>query len=272
MADFTRRISSLFTNSYKTGIALIACTIALFAFNGWDFPPQKQAIAFLVSGVLGLGIGDIFLLKAFSMIGPGRTLMIFGFHPLFVSFIGYFVFNQPLGGTRLLPIALFLGCLFFSSLEKMKEEGRWNFKGFLFGFIGVMLDASGTLFTRLGFEGEELHPLLSHWLRCLSALTVFLILNAVTKTPIIAPFKEFSKKDKMTFLFACFLGTFLSLWFHLTALRTGHLATISAISITGPIFITIIESFRARKLPTKYSIVALILFSVGFLILTTSEL
>jgi uncharacterized membrane protein len=59
-------------------------------------------------------------------------------------------------------------------------------------------------------------------------------------------------------------GTFISLWMFLKAVSTGHLATVTAIAGTGPVFAAIFEAIVQRKWPTRYLYYAFVLFGIGF--------
>lgn len=73
-----------------------------------------------------------------------------------------------------------------------------------------------------------------------------------------------SKRRRMLVVLGSLLGTFLSLLLYLTALKSGHLATISGIAITSPLFATFFESLWERKMPTPYLWAALLSFVIGF--------
>jgi drug/metabolite transporter (DMT)-like permease len=59
-------------------------------------------------------------------------------------------------------------------------------------------------------------------------------------------------------------GTLISLSLYLFAIKTGHLATISGIAITSPLFATLLECVIEKKWPSRYLWAALASFVVGF--------
>src|SRR5690606_26087846 len=64
-----------------------------------------------------------------------------------------------------------------------------------------------------------------------------------------------------------FFGTFLSLTLYFKAVQTGHLASVTSVAITAPFFATLFECLYHKKLPSKYLLLALAQFVVGFYIL-----
>jgi drug/metabolite transporter (DMT)-like permease len=68
-------------------------------------------------------------------------------------------------------------------------------------------------------------------------------------------------------LLACIFGTFLSLTFYLSALKTAHIATLTAISITSPVWVSLIEHVHLKSWPSRYLWSAFALFLVGFVLM-----
>jgi uncharacterized membrane protein len=67
---------------------------------------------------------------------------------------------------------------------------------------------------------------------------------------------------------ASFFGTFMSLSFYLMAVQKGHLASISAVAGTTPLFATLIETLLGKRKFTIYLAAGLSFFILGFSILT----
>ncbi|MCC6138325.1 MAG: EamA family transporter, partial [Bdellovibrionaceae bacterium] len=213
-------------------------------------------------------IGDLFLLHAYARIGPGRTLILFGFQPLFIGISSWYFFGQSLSGYRFLAIFFFALCLFLFSLEKFKSDGRWEVMGLLAALTGVICDNTGVLLTRWSFdEIQNLTPLQANFIRCGGAVLFYIFANPFLKTQLIHNFKKIKTFDRTKVIVASACGTFVSLILYLTAVRIGHLASVAAIGVVGPLFTTTVECIADRKLPNKYLWFALISFICGFTIL-----
>ncbi len=274
-------------NTAKAGVALSLLCITLPAIwsLGSTAPSWPTATSFLVlilSGVIGLGIGDLFLLGAFVRIGVSRTLMLYGFQPLLLGLGASLFFDQSFDTRRLVAIAFLIGCLFIFSLERYRETKSWEIRGLVMALIGVSMDSAGVLLTRYAFEHSPLtQPLEGHFIRCVGALlsyaaVAFLIhtrrwwTKSSDRTPVIGlieNFKRFDSKSRALLLLGCFGGTYLSLCLYLTAIQIGHLASISAIAITGPMFAALLEALLLKRRPSPYLLVAFALFASGFAVL-----
>ncbi|MCP4914853.1 MAG: DMT family transporter [Oligoflexia bacterium] len=264
-AHYSRTIGSMWMNWAKASIALICFTIYCLFFVDHVTLSMKNYSLLLISGFVALGGGDIFLLKAFSDLGPGRTLMIFGFQPLILSTAGYYLFNQTIDTSKFWAIAFFIICLFIFSLEKFKQERSWNLKGSLFALLGMGLDAFGIIITRSVFDSNpSFSPMEGNAIRCVGAIFLFVIITKFFKPlNLIQKFKDLSKRDKGFVILGSLLGTFLSLTFYLNALKLAHLGSLSGIAITGTIFASIFECFYHKKFPSRYLIGAFISFMLG---------
>ena len=166
-------------NKFKALIALIGFTIVLLFSGESVFPAQKTIALLIFSGILGLGIGDTFLLKSFVSIGPGRTLVLFGFQPVILGILGYLVLNQKLEQGKLIGVFFCIACVLVLSIEGRKSTGSWQFKGILFAFLGMFLDASGLILTRYAFDMDsELTVTQSNVIRVIGAFVVYFVLSA----------------------------------------------------------------------------------------------
>lgn len=268
-AEYSRKFSPKWMNLVKASIAMVAFSLTVFAFDLWQDVSMTSFGLLLLSGSVGLMIGDLFLLRAFTIIGPARSLMIFGFSPVFLGVSAFFIFNQQFEWFRLIAIIFLILCLFTFSLESYKKSGNWELRGLLFGFLGVFLDSLGILMTRAAFDhSPEMSPLQGNMFRAIGAVGLFIILK-----PVLGPyylrehFHSLTRKARTLVIVASLAGTYLSLMLYLTAVKSGHLASISAVAITAPLFASLFECIRQKRWPTIYLLVGLSLFCIGFFIL-----
>lgn len=273
-ARFAHEVSNLWINAFKASFALLCYGIVIL-INGELFSlPHWQSIAWLLlSGFLGLTLGDWMLLSSFRTIGPSRGLMIFGFKPIFLILPGYFTLGQDLTGTQLVAISMMIGAVVFMSMEHSKNRThiprKAFFTGIMIALIGGALDSAGILFTRYAFEiSTQMDALEANFYRCGGAVLGFGVIQFFRPIHFFSRFKKLSLKDKRRVSEASFLGTFFALALWLAAVRTGHLATVSAIGGLDPMVTTVLESIRDRKLPSLATILALALSTAAFLLLT----
>jgi drug/metabolite transporter (DMT)-like permease len=269
-ADFSKRLGAVWMNYFKACVALVCVVLVLLVFQ-IDLHLSGMAFVLLVmSGLVGLMIGDIFLLHAFMHLGAGRVLMIFGFQPLLLGIASYYLFDEQFSLYRLLAIFFLMSCLFCFSLESFREKGHWDIKGIVFALIGVGLDACGLILTKKAFEiSPGISVFLVNAIRSGTTVAGFLLISLIPqfKVSLVKPFLSLAQKDRRLVVMASFMGTFLALAFYMRAIQIGHLATISAIAGTCPLFATLFEILRGRKKMTRYLALALFSFVTGVSIL-----
>ncbi len=262
---YSRSISSNWMNAFKATVGLVGYFLTIIIFTGWHDISLSSSAFFLISGFIGLGIGDMFLLKSFSDLGPGRTLIVFGLHPLIVGSISYIIFGQEIGPRKFIAIIFFILCLLTFAREQFKATKSFQFRGLTYALIGVSLDACGVILTRAAFDNS---PAVSgfegNFYRALGAVSFYLILSRFKPLHFTQNFLKQTIKGRGMVIIGSILGTYLSLATYLLAVKSGNLATISAISITGSIFSSILECIIDKKWPTKYLMIAFFFFLFGF--------
>ncbi len=263
-AYYGRKFSSVWINAFKALAAGIFFTCAVIIAGGFHEIIPSAAFVLLLSGLIGLGVADIFLVKAYAGMGPGRTMMLFSFQPLFVGVISYFAFGQVINPQKFISIIFFIICIVIFSLETFRKEGHWNIKNTLFAFLGMVFDGIGVMLTRYGFDkAPDITVFEGNLYRVIGALVFFVIVSRVFKFSFRANFQSLSPSRRFILFFAVFLGTFVSLGFYLQAIRTGDLAIVTAITVTGVIFASLFESIFKRAWPTKYLYIAFVFFTAG---------
>lgn len=259
-------------NCFKATIAFLLLCITLPLLGGWHTPEPIVIGEFLLSGLIGLNIADLFLLNAFTKLGAARTLMLYGFQPLIIGVGASLLFGQALNPMKLLAVLFMIACLFTLSLESYRVHKKWAIAGLLLALAGVSFDACGVLITRKAFETTAaLTPVEGHFYRCIGALVGFAVMSLFRPLPLISGFTRWPTRQRVLILAASFGGTYFSLLLYLHAVKFGHLASIAGITITGPMFATSLECLIKRKYPSKYLLIAFGFFFAGFYVLLTTS-
>lgn len=261
---YSRAVNPAWMNAVKAIVALVCFIIINSFFIDLVETPALTIGVLLISGFIGLGIGDIFILRSFVELGPGRTLMLFSFQPLILGVFSYFLFDQGIDTRRFWAILFFMICVFLFSFESFQRSRRWQFIPLCMAFAGIFLDSMGVLMSRWSFNSVEgLNSLQGNLYRTSGAVLFYMLFGLTGKFKLIGHWKERSIKDKTLLIIGSFLGTFLSLSLYLQAVRFGHLATISGLSITGVLFSSFFECLIAKKWPSRYFMTAFVAFVIG---------
>jgi len=270
---YSRKISPEWMNCFKSLAALLMFGLAILAVCLWQQVGILQLIKsitgyqytlILISGFIGLGYGDVLLLKAFKEMGPGRTMLLFAFQPLIVGYMAYLAFDQKVNTQKLYAIIFFLICVFIFAYENKSKNGHWGMASILTALGGTSLDSIATILNRTAYNSNPgINGMHISFLRCFGALIFFLIYTRFRPIHFLTHYKGQPKKDKTIIIGSCFIGTFFALWCYMQAQKNANLATLSSMAITGVIFSAVFECIIEKKWPSKFLITAFAFFFVG---------
>jgi drug/metabolite transporter (DMT)-like permease len=135
-----------------------------------------------LSGIIGLGIGDLALLVAFVMIGTRRSLLIMVLSPIFTIVGAYFLLEETLSTVAIIGIAVSLAGITIVLFEKDKNSSEESLSntvkkwGIFFAIIGALGQGIGIMFAKKGIRLNPdiiMHPVSATLIRTL--LGVFFI-------------------------------------------------------------------------------------------------
>jgi len=242
------------TEKYKsTDINLVKNIIAFLIFlpafiNISVLIDSKSIFTLLMSGVIGIGLGDTFYIKSLQIIGTRRTLSIETISPLLAALSGEIFINENLAlrsyiGIVIISISLFILLrqrtnLLVNNSTTINEQN--NLSIYIFPFLSVLCAVLGGLLSRIVFLESNLSPFQTTEIRLLGAI-IFLI--TIKKFRINFFFKKLDKNDQKRFLLSIFFGTNLGILLQQIVFKTLPLGVGWSLLSTSPI----ISLFFASK-------------------------
>ncbi len=210
----TEKYKSIDINLVKN---IIAFLIFLPAFINFSFlVDSKYILTLLLSGVIGIGLGDTFYIKSLQLIGTRKTLSIETLSPLLAALSGEIFINENLAlrsyvGIVIISISLFILLrqrtnLVVNSLSTINEQN--NLSIYVFPFLSVLCAVSGGLLSRIVFLESNLSPFQTTEIRLLGAI-IFLI--TIKRFKINFFLKKLDDNDQKKFLLSIFCGTNLGI-------------------------------------------------------------
>ena len=266
-ADHSKKYGSLWVNSYKSLLSFLLMAVLFIAFGFYKTPVDQISYIYMLSGLIGLALGDYLLVIGFEKIGPARTLLIFSIQP--VLFLGIDLLTVPEKITWWAPfgVGLMLASLFLVIFEKQKSVYSWSMIGFLCGLFGVLLDFSGVLITKWAMNNGDHTIIEVYFWRMLGALLGLMFFHIILRKQAFKFKLGETYNQKALFGLACVMGTFVSLWCYLKAIEIGPLSSVTAVAVTGPLFAGLFEWAFLKKPLTLNLLASLACFSVGFYLL-----
>ena len=242
----TEKYKSIDINLVKNIIAFLIFLPVLINFS--VLIDSKSMLTLLMSGVIGIGLGDTFYIKSLQIIGTRKTLSIETLSPLLAALSGEIFINENLAlrsyvGIVIISISLFILLrqrtnLVVNSLSTINEQN--NLSIYVFPFLSVLCAVSGGLLSRIVFLESNLSPFQTTEIRLLGAI-IFLI--TIKKFKINFFLKKLDDNDQKRFLLSIFLGTNLGILLQQIVFKTLPLGVGWTLLSTSPV----ISLFFSRK-------------------------
>ena len=234
-------------STVNRGRLLLAALLALglhAATRGEPLPSSATASAWLwliLSGIIGLALGDASLFQAYVRIGPALSMLIFSTTPLFTSLFGYAFLGESLTAVEWMGIAVtLLGNAWVVSEPKRRDfhgAGGSYRAGLLFAAGGALGQALGLLTAKLGLA-EGVAPQSANLMRLLGAAAavwvVAFLTGAAHRTH--AVYREDPRASVFTFAGTA-TGPIFGVWLSLVAITEAPLGTASTLMSLTPIFL-----------------------------------
>jgi len=241
--------------------------VCLFTKRHLFFPidvPSNDLGLLLLSGFIGMFLGDFFLFKAFKKIGARITMLIMTLSPIIVALIDFIFLGVCLSALQL--TAIFITCLGVAIviLRPNNSENKITFNfsptGLLYAFLATLGQSLGVILTKLGSTSYD--SLATTQIRLIAAILGFGILILVQKK---GQELILALKNTRNMFFIC-CGTFTSI-FGIAALveafKHSNASVASTISSTSPILIIPVSIIFFKEKIKKYEILGALISIIG---------
>ena len=230
-----KRASSLAINVLRMYMAFTFFAVFSFFIRCKAIPLDASSDNWIwlgLSGVIGFVVGDLFLLKSFSIIGSRTSMLIMALVPPLTAVIGFLVLGETLALRHIMGMVLTTSGV--SAVILVGENGSKQFKhpvkGIFYASIGALGQAIGLILTKYGVG--EFNAFAATHIRIVGGLLGFTILALH-----IRPWQQIkyliSQPKLMGFIAAStFCGTFIGIYLSLVSVKyttTGIASTIMSI-------------------------------------------
>ena len=254
--DITRKIGSLDFNRLR----LIFVSFMLIAYasiqNSWDTIYIEYLNIIILSGLIGIFIGDSLLFMALKRIGPRRNNILFSLAAPFTVVLNIIILHQEMTLIEITGcLTVFIGVVIAIAYGNNKDnKHRWekiegSIKiGVIFGILAALCQAIGLIMMK---------PILNSGADPIASAAIRTVVSAFLLS--LSFFYNFTKKEgikiyNFTIIFKIiisgFLGMALGMSLLLIALQNADAGIIATLSSTGPIMILIILWISTKKMPT----------------------
>ena len=254
--DITRSIGGLVFNRLRLFFVSIMLIIYTTIIGTWDTVTFEFLNIIILSGIIGIFLGDTLLFMALQKIGPRRNNILFSLAAPFTVFLNIFILGIKMSIINLLGcFIVFMGVIIAITYGSNKQSlHRWEkiqgslITGIIFGIVAALCQAIGLIMMKPILD-SGVDPIASAAIRTtisciLLSFTFFLKSdNFVSKKTI-----DFDIIQKS--IISGFLGMALGMSLLLVALQKADAGIVATLSSTSPIMILFLIWILTKKMPS----------------------
>jgi drug/metabolite transporter (DMT)-like permease len=289
MASVGRRIGSHPTNLLRLLIAgtffLALLPVYLLANGRVGAPTGWQWVWLILSGLVGMVLGDACFYEALVLLGPRRAIKVNTLAPVVALAVGWVWQNETLTGRALAGAGLVIGAVAYTAFADASrrvavaedapaaedlpaagrarvEPGRMSGAGVAFGVGSAVCIALGAVFARKAFlapagDGRPLDPIVATVVRVGTAAGIFWLLPifAGGAREVVGHMRERSVRARMLIGTGC--GAIAGMVCYLAALRHAPAGLVSTLVSTSTLVVIPLTAVRYRmRIPWDVTVAA----------------
>lgn len=268
-ASASKKIGSIAVNILRLFLAFIILSVFNFIFRGIAFPfdaDVHQWVWLSISGIVGFVLGDLFLFKAFALVGARVSMLIMGFAPFIAAFSAWVMMGESVGAKGLLGMIVTLAGVSLVVLERRRNGEHslgfsYSVKGIFFAFGGAVGQGIGIVLSKYGMNGFGPFP--STQIRIFAGTIGFALIITVLKRWR-SVFNSISDSQAMRALsIGTFFGPFIGVSFSLMAVQYTAAGIASTIMSVVPVLLIIPSYFIFGEKITSKEVYGAILSFAG---------
>jgi drug/metabolite transporter (DMT)-like permease len=224
-----------------------------------------------LSGVVGLAIGDSALFKAFTLVGPRRSMTLMALAPVATTIIAWSVLDEHLNLWAVTGIIVVIVGVMAATLGKDEGVGKFGKlprkvvrTGLLLGVVAAVGQGVGSVFAKMGMTGSGtggggVEPLAATLIR-LTWATGCYWLAVIPRFAVGKNLGRLRDRRGVTALAgAILLGPFISVWISLVAIKNTPAGIAQVLLGTVPIFVVFPAWLVYRDRPTPLSLLGIVI-------------
>lgn len=266
-----KRVGSLPVNIIRLLFGFIFLGITLTIINGSFIPLDASSETWswlILSGMIGLVIGDLFLFQAFIDVGGRISLLVLSLVPVLSAVLGLLFFNEILSVIQVIGMIITISSISFVILFRKQNETAKHphaKRGVMFAFIGAISQSVGLILSKQGMG--DYSAIASTQIRVIAAIIGFVILISLRKewTNV---FNAFKNKIALKFIIiGSIFGPFLGVTSSLLAMQYTDIGISTTIAQLNVILIIPFSIILFKESVNYKEIVAALVAFTGVVLL-----
>jgi len=182
--DAGRKMGTLNLNFLRLLIGFLFLSLFTLASRGLFLPTDASPDSWkwlLLSGAVGIVIGDLLLFEAFVLIGARISMLIYASVPPLSGIFAYLFLGESMTFMQVTGMVITIGGIALVILEGGEKAGRLKFNhpvlGILFAFGGALGQAGGYIIGKFGMGDYD--PFAATQIRLIAGILSFILLFSV---------------------------------------------------------------------------------------------
>lgn len=270
LSEAVVKVGSFNVNIGRLFFASIFLLITIVFLNTTFIIYWQQYYFLILSGIIGLVIGDYGMLKSYEIIGPRLGMLMMSFVPPISVVLAFFFLDEILSPIQIVGIFITTLGIAIVVLQKKIKTDRFHFtiKGGVYGLIAALGQAVGLIFAKKAFNFAELDEFVAAFIRIFFSLILLVFIGKALgfSKNSIRVFKKDRKALKLI-IWGAILGPYLGITSSLIAVANTHVGIASTLMATVPVMMLPISKFYFKEKLSHLSIIGTIIAVVGVAIL-----
>jgi drug/metabolite transporter (DMT)-like permease len=263
-------LSPLKMNLFKNTIAMAMAGLVLFPsgglFSGMD-PPAT--ILLLLSGGVGIGVGDTAYFNALRHIGARRALLTLILSPPVTGILALLFLGESLSAGAWSGVIITVAGVSWVISERVGNSGSATESksiGVAWGLLAAAGQASGAVLSHAAFIHSNINPMRSALIRLIGGTAVVLIAMPLLKDSGQGYRNLNTGRRWGILLLTVFIGTFMGIWLQQISLKYAAAGVAQTLFATSPLFVIPIVALTGERISLRALLGALLAIAgVGLL-------
>ncbi|MDW6002096.1 DMT family transporter [Vibrio mangrovi] len=262
-----RHLGTFSYSRWRMGCTSVMLGSLAILTSGWSTVESEHILPMMLSGFIGIFIGDTALFACFNRMGPRQAGLLFSCHAVFSAILGYFLFHETMTTWELLGSALVFSGVVIAIFFRKSQPGTLEtvhgnlWIGVFLGLLAALCQALGGILAKPVMQ-TSVDPIAASALRMISAFmahSIFFISGARIAKPI----QAMNRKIFSATLLNAFLAMALGMTLILYALRDGNVGMVALLSSTTPIMLLPVLWFYTKQRPSRFAWAGAIIAVLG---------
>ena len=272
-----RKLGPLVTNRIRLVVAILLLGITHWIVFGTPIPLNAGPERWFwlgCSGIVGLAVGDVFLFRAYVMLGPRLGLLFLSLSPALATLLAWIFLDETLSAGSIFGILLTLAGITWVVVQSNPNgkplrgnssdiNQKLYVKGILAGLIAAAGQAFGMILAKKGLN-DNFPALSANVIRMLAAFIALWVVMIIQGQLISTIQQANAQKSGLLYILSgSFFGPLIGVSLSLFAIQNTNIGIASTIIALPPIFLLPIGHFFFNEQITWKAVAGTVLAVAG---------